>query len=236
MIFKKFKLKHLGLLLLGYILGSIVLKFGTDKITRLWCGNNPYVSPSEIKLESAGFEVEKAKLDSLNRIIIIQSGKIDSLKNNVRVIRETVKIEVEKIRSFSTDYNVELLRENLTELGGVTIESDSLPVMVSSDSTVLISPGNLKDINTAFELLSAEKQVNHELTEIISSDSIKIKGLSEKLVLKDSIIVRTERVYNRNLETLKGEIEKEKIKKRHRGIFGIGTGVVIGVLGTLLLR
>ena len=203
-------------LLIGILLGTCII-LG-------WLLWKPREVQHEIPIPVVDNSKELGKIDSLERCIREKDTLILDLKKKINTTRETIVVKVKEVQELTTSEGTEKLRENLIRHGEHPV--DSLPMMCKTDSNVIVSPGNLKDINSVFVKYEGEVEINSTLSEIIKTDSIQKESLTGIIVQKDSILVR-----NDNLtKALEVSLRKEKKKKNLWKWLGISIGVVLGAV------
>lgn len=204
----------------------VILIFG---IFLGWLTGRLFYSKDPTIIEKIDTIIETKKIDSLVSVIKSKDLEIDSLKNNVKVIREIQYKDRERIKSLPISEGVALLRDNLLAYGTETTPSDTLPKEVSinnQDTLVMINDRNLVDINTAYSDLRSEIGVNEEYKKIIAVDSVILVSQDSIIVNKNSIISKQ----NANIGTLEKALKKEKRKKTKNTLI-IGTiAVILGAL------
>ena len=168
---------------------------------------------------------EHSQNDSLVEVIKEQDKVIDSLKENVRIIREVQYKTSKELRSLGVDSSVAVLRGNLD-----VSDSDTFPRRVVStltlDTIVEVSPVQVQDINIAFNDLESERKVVKEYEGVIREDSIIRSDLEAIIGNKNSII---EKVNSRTLD-LEKSLKKEKRRKNRNTIIAGGLAVILGLL------
>jgi hypothetical protein len=208
---KKLVIISLLLLILGLFLGW-------------WFGRG---SGEKTIIEKIDTIVEHHKIDSLVKVIEEKEAAIDSLKDNVRVIREIQVKKVSEIKSLPLDSSVVLLRGNLR-----VSDTDTLPRMISTlgkDTLVEVSGENVRDINVTYENLRSEVAVNGNLEAIIREDSVVVQSLNGVITEKNSIIGKQ----NTNIGDLEKALKKEKRRKNRQTIIAGGLAVIFGMLNFL---
>jgi hypothetical protein len=168
---------------------------------------------------------EHSQNDSLVEVIKDRDKAIDSLKENVRVIREVQYRTSKELRSLGVDSSVVILRGNLD-----VSDSDTFPRRVVStltlDTLVEVSPVQVQDINIAFNDLESERKVVKEYEGVIREDSIIRLGLEAIIDNKNSIIKKV----NSRTSSLEKSLKKEKRRKNRNTIIAGSLAVILGLL------
>ena len=189
---------------------------------------------SQVIIKKADITNELRKIDSLDCIIKEKDIKIDSLNNNVRVIKEYIPVKVKEIQELELTPSVELLRENLITYGELTLPEDDYPSAVLPDSMIMLNQTNVKDVNTIVEKYKVEMEINKNLEGIIEEDFSIIQLQKEQLVLKDSIQFKKDKTYEENIQAMNNKIKESGKKYKKALIIGGIVGAVL--LGTNFIR
>lgn len=187
-----------------------------------------FSKPSQVIIKKADITNELRKIDSLDCIIKEKDFKIDSLNNNVRVIKEYVPVKIREVQELELTPSVELLKENLITYGELTLPEDDYPSTILPDSMIILNQTNVKDVNTIIEKYKGEMEINKNLEGIIAEDSSIIQLQKDQLVLKDSIQFKKDKTYEENIQAMNNKI-KESGKKYKK------TLIIGGIIGAILL-
>lgn len=177
--------------------------------------------PWEKKVENKIIEVpvyyeDLKRIGELEKEVAEKKEEIEKLKGRVQEIKEVVKIEKERIKLLSPDSSVSQLRIFLGDYTGELC--DSLPTL-TSDSLALLSPDNIRDINSVFLDYNGAKEIIGEQDRIIKNDSLIIMDL-------DSI----NGINNKVRESLENRLASETKEKKLIMYLGLGASLVLGGL------
>jgi hypothetical protein len=192
-------------------------------------------SPKEIVVEKVIENTQK--IDSLNAIIRVNEDIIESLKDSVHERIIYIEKRVEEIKELPIDENLNLFRDNLLVYGDNFNPLDSLPSLCqisdSQDTLVLMSEGNLIDVNTIVARYEGALSINDYYVETIKADSSIISLKNSIILEKDNQLIRERENFESNMKDLETIIKRERRKQVY---YTIGGMVAVGTITYLILR
>jgi hypothetical protein len=192
-------------------------------------------SPKEIVVEKVIENTQK--IDSLNAIIRVNEDIIESLKDSVHERIIYIEKRVEEIKELPIDENLNLFRDNLLVYGDNFNPLDSLPSLCqisdSQDTLVLMSEGNLIDVNTIVARYEGALSINDYYVETIKADSSIISLKNSIILEKDNQLIRERENFESNMKDLETIIKRERRKQVY---YTIGGMVAVGTITYLILK
>lgn len=192
-------------------------------------------SPKEVIIEKVIEDTQK--IDSLSSIIKENEVLIKSFKDSVREKIVYIEKKVDEIKELPLDDNLEIFRNNLSTYGENSNLEDTLPSLCqlegSSDTLILMSEGNLIDVNTIYIRYSGTLEINNYYRETIKADSSIISLKNSIIQEKNDIIDRERENFESNMKDMEKIINKERRKQIYYTVGGI---VVAGALTYLILK
>lgn len=216
----------IGFLLLGAVIGGLIGHFVFPK----------KVVDTEI-ITVYDSSKEKAKIDSLEKVIGVREDRISELIDSAKHIKNVVVVrEIEKVKELPLDENLVALKENLVKHGELTEKTDSFPAIVSlpdaNDTLAVLSENNVKDVNIIVAKYEGEVAVNEKLNEALENSEIVSAQKDSIIDLKSSIILNEEMMYTKEIKGLEKNLKKEKVKTT---VIGTVLGAVAATFGILAL-
>jgi hypothetical protein len=192
-------------------------------------------SPKEIVVEKVIENTQK--IDSLNAIIRVNEDIIESLKDSVHERIIYIEKRAEEIKELPIDENLNLFRDNLLVYGDNFNPLDSLPSLCqisdSQDTLVLMSEGNLIDVNTIVARYEGALSINDYYVETIKADSSIISLKNSIILEKDNQLIRERENFESNMKDLETIIKRERRKQVY---YTIGGMVAVGTITYLILK
>lgn len=222
--------KTKAIIILSLILAAIV-SIGIIVLVKIH--NKPTPEPKPILIYP-----EQTFIDSLTAEINIRDKEIEKLKREIEQKKTTIVYEIERIKELPLDSNIVLMKSNLERLGKLTEPGDTLPkkvVLSEGDTTIMISPNNVVDVNIIASELDNKIEIDSLLEKQIEITSL-ILGGKDSIINSQSIMIQQQDFINKiNLESLQRSLEQEKKEKTKIAvILGGTTAVSLTVTGILL--